>query len=148
MSTTYTDVFAAIVGMIKADAACSTKIPGGVHAGQAPPDSLTKGTTAVVVEVGGSPAFTTETGGVGTATRIDDGMIQVSLYARTRDVAVDAGTAVAAAINRQQPTLTTGIVVLIRQTSRFAELDPDLGPNGQPVWRELREFRVVTAQEA
>lgn len=141
----YPDVFAAMVDLVRSDAACRTNLPGGVHADKASPESLAKGATAVLTEVGGSASFAARTGGIGTGTRIDDSVVQISCYAGTRTLAVAAGAAVAAAVVGQEPTLDVGTVVLIRQASRNAELDPDLGPGGGPIWRELREFRVVVA---
>lgn len=139
----YIDIFAAVVGLMKSDAGCVSALPGGVHAGRAPTGSLALGPFAVATEVGSSPSFTAGAN----ATRIDDGSIQVSCFATSRNAAVAAGNAIEAAITDAVPTLTEGVAVHLRQTDRRCEIDPDPGPGGSVVWQEIREFRFITAKE-
>lgn len=140
------DLFEAVIARIKADATCAGLLTGGVSSAE-PATSQATGTPAVdmkpfaiVTEVGSSRDYMAKNFD---ASFIEDGSLQVSVFARTRAFAVAGGNAVAAALNDAPLTFTGGVLMYLRQTNRYASRDTSLGVGGAAVWQEIREFRYL-----
>lgn len=93
---------------------------------------------ATIAEVGNSRQYTDTSGGY-----VDSGMIQVTVFAPGKKAARDLADLVADALNDADLVFGEGTLMLLRQGSRIAAIEPDVAPGGGPVRSETRTFEYM-----
>lgn len=128
--TTYATLLEAVVATLKA-----SLVPGtlsGVY-DRIPP--TLRPPYATCLEIGISRDWSDTAGGY-----VDSGQVQVQVYAATKKSCRTLGDSVASLLNDAALTFDEGHLMVLRQSSRLAEIDPDRGPDGAPLHVETRTF--------
>lgn len=130
-SATYDTLLEAVVATLKAGLVTPGDLTGVYD--RVPPRSVPP--YATCLEIGISRDWTNTAGGY-----VDQGQVQVQVYAATKKACRTLADSAAGLLNDAALTFDEGSLMVLRQSGRFAEIDPDRGPDGKPLHVETRTF--------